>query len=369
MATEQAAAETATGPAPVVHLREASFDDYQPIVSLGARYGLTARTPEEWRHVWLNNGEYRRHAHWPIGWVLENHAGQIVGSIGNVPLACEFQGQRLTTAAGRSWVVDARYRSYAMLLLDRFFQQDNVHLFLNTTVNQHAMEAYQWFDSPPVPRGEWDRSVFWITHYPGFAQSALKVKRSSWAPLLKFPLAASLRLRDALTRKRDRSYRNVEVRVEQGFDDRFDVFWNALRARNPRLLLGVRTREVLEWHFQFHFQRQHVYVLTVSDGDKLMAYSIFDRKDKDEFGLKRVRLVDYQSLDDNPASLAAMVERMLRICREEKIHMLEDVGCSLRGHKRAPPTEPAVLAVLLQSEPAGAGGPTLGCGVLAALSI
>ncbi len=321
----------AAGSASGVQLREASFDDYEPIVSLGAQYGLRARSPEEWRHVWLKNPEYRRHKHWPIGWVLENHDGQIVGSIGNVPLACEFRGQRLITAAGRSWVVDGRYRSFAMLLLDRLFEQDNVDLFLNTTVNQHAVEAYQWFESPPVPRGEWNRSVFWITHYPGFAESALKVRRSRWAPLLKFPLAAALRLKDGVAGKRARSDDAVEVRVEQGFDERFDVFWDALRARNRGLLLGVRTREVLEWHFHFHLQRNHTYVLTVSNGDQLIAYSIFDRKDKDEFGLKRVRLVDYQSLDNDAASLAAMVERMLRICREEKIHMLEDVGCSLEG--------------------------------------
>ena len=314
-----------------VKLREASFDDYKSIASLGAQYGLRPRSSEEWRHVWVNNPEYQRHEHWPIGWVLENNDREIVGSIGNVPLAHEFRGQRLTTATGRSWVVDTRYRSFAMLLLDEFFAQDKVDLFLNTTVNQHAMEAYKCFESPPVPRGDWNRSAFWITHYPGFAESALQARRSRFSPLLKYPLAASLRLKDAVAVNRAPSTRAIEVRVEQSFDERFNVFWEALRARNQRLLLGVRTREVLEWHFRFHLQRQQAYVLTVSDGDKLMAYSIFYRKDKDEYGLKRVRLVDYQSLNHDAASLAAMLDRMLRICRKEKIHMLEDVGCALEG--------------------------------------
>ena len=327
-----------------VKLREASFDDYQSISSLGAQYGLRARSPEEWRHVWLNNPEYRRNEGWPIGWVLENENREVVGSIGNVPLACEFRGQRLTTATGRSWVVDTRYRSFATLLLDQFFDQDKVDLFLNTTVNQHAMEAYKCFESPPVPRGDWNRSVFWITHYPGFAQSALEARRSRFSPLLKYPLAASLRLRDALAGNHTgsngaRSNRAITVRLEQGFDERFDVFWDALRARNQQLLLGVRTREVLEWHFRFHLQKQQAYILTVSEGDKLMAYSVFYRKDKDEYGLKRVRLVDYQSLNDDAGLMAAMLERMLHICRDEKIHMLEDVGCSIDwGQAKACPT-------------------------------
>ena len=78
-----------------IKLREASFDDYEPITWLGAQYGLSARSADEWRHLWVNNPEYRRHAHWPIGWVLESKDHGIVGSIGNVPLACEFRGQRL----------------------------------------------------------------------------------------------------------------------------------------------------------------------------------------------------------------------------------------------------------------------------------
>ena len=322
-------------------LREATFDDYAAITSLGAQYGLKARTPEEWRHVWLNNPEYRRHEHWPIGWVLENDHRELVGSIGNVPLACEFRGQTLTTAAGRSWVVDTRYRSFAIMLLDEFFHQDQVDLFLNTTVNQHAVEAYKCFESPPVPRGDWNRSAYWITHYPGFAESALHARQSRFAPLLKYPLAASLRLKDAAASISARSNRNIDVRVEQSFDERFDVFWDALRARNQELLLSCRSREVLEWHFRFHLEREQAYILTVSEGNKLIAYSIFYRKDKDEYGLKRVRLVDYQSLEDGGESRAAMTEQMLRICRKQKIHMLEDVGCSLNGtapHKRELPS-------------------------------
>jgi hypothetical protein len=50
---------------------------------------------------------------------------------------------------------------------------------------------------------------------------------------------------------------------------------------------------------------------------------------QNEYGLKRVQLVDYQTLDDHSAPLAAMLWRELEICRREGVHILEDVGCSV----------------------------------------
>ena len=172
-----------------VALRGAEFSDYPQIAEVTARCGLRIRDYEEWLHVWLNNPEYRHG--WPIGWVLENRAGRIVGSVGNIPLRYELGGRSLLASAGRSWVVDEEYRGYAMLLLDEFFNQPGVDLYFNTTVNRHAVEAFRMFDSPEVPRGQWDRSAFWITGYRGFAASALRAKGWKLAAPLSFPAGAA----------------------------------------------------------------------------------------------------------------------------------------------------------------------------------
>ena len=62
------------------------------------------------------------------------------------------------------------------------------------------------------------------------------------------------------------------------------------------------------------------------NGRYIAAYAVFDRKDNAGLGLKRVRLVDYQSLDGSPALLPPMLSWALRKCRESGVHMLENVG-------------------------------------------
>ena len=127
-----------------------------------------------------------------------------------------------------------------------------------------------------MPVGNWNRSAFWITNYRGFARSALS-RKSGAAPLLTYPVAASLFLKDRLAHRTVRV--SLRVNFEQGFDG-IDIFWNQLRERKRELLLGARSREILDWHFRYPMQRKQLYILSIMDRDQLIAYSIFYRKDK-----------------------------------------------------------------------------------------
>ena len=79
---------SANNPGRDTRLREASFGDYEQIAALESRYGLAVGSPERWRHIWLANPEYRDlQGCWTIGWVFVDEKGQIVASIGNIPLS------------------------------------------------------------------------------------------------------------------------------------------------------------------------------------------------------------------------------------------------------------------------------------------
>lgn len=310
----------------VPRLREASFRDYEQIAALESRYRLDVKSFREWSHLWLGNPAYHDlQSDWPIGWVVENGDGRIVGSIGNIPLWCEFQGRRILAASGRAQVAEPEYRSATLLLLDRLIHQPGVDLYVNNTMSRNAAASFSAFGCPRVPVGLWDQAAFWITHHPGFVQSFLKMKRWPLAKPLSYPFAAAAFLKDCLTPAAFLGD-DAEVTSCQGFDDRFGDFWADLKRDNPRLLLAVRTREVLEWHFQHALRNKQLWIATVVDGARLTAYAIFDRKHSPRSGLQRARLVDFQSRDGSAALLSPILAWALRKCREEGIHMLEVVG-------------------------------------------
>lgn len=310
-----------------VQIREAVFADYPKIAALEATYGLHPKPYEEWIHLWNDNPACP--PGWTIGWVVENGSRDIVGYVGNVPSAFEFQGRTLTAASGRGLAVDEQYRSYSFPLFSRFFNQSNVDLIINTTVNVNAVKLHELFHCERVPVGAWDRSVFWITHYRGFAAKLAATKNLPLPSLLSYPIQAALAAKDKLRRKPLRpAAADLEVAVASAFDQRFDAFWAELKQKQAASLLASRSRATLSWHFKFSLANKRAWVATVSQKGDLLAYAVFLRQDNHEVGLKRLRLVDFRALNRNSELLIPMLTLALQRCREQKIEMLEVIGAS-----------------------------------------
>jgi hypothetical protein len=176
--------------------------------------------------------------------------------------------------------------------------------------------------------------MFWITHYPGFTKSWMRMRKHSLGEIFSYPLSMGLWLRDKFVgRTGGRSSKEPSVESCTAFDARFEGFWEQLRSRNPNLLLGVRSRQVLEWHFKHALLKKEVWILAVTGPSGMAAYSVFCRQDSSRFGLRRLRLVDFQSLDRSPELLQPMLQRALKQCRREGIHMLECIGLGPREEK------------------------------------
>ena len=141
--------------------------------------------------------------------------------------------------------------------------------------------------------------------------------------LLQYPIAAGLYVRDCLQRGRVRASRHFEVRVEPAFDERFDAFWEELRERKRHLYSASVRGKRSAWHFDFALRRGEVWILTAYAKGGFVAYALFDRKDRADYGLTRVGFVDYQSLVDGHEPLSALVARMIEICAQSGVQMLE----------------------------------------------
>jgi hypothetical protein len=325
-------------------LRAVRFEDHAQVVALAAKFDLHVEAYPQWTHLWANNPAYREiQDKVPMGWVLDHGEGPIAGYLGNVPLNYEFEGKRLLAATTRAWVVDEPYRSYSPLLLGTYFQQPNVDLFLSTTVNAQSAPAYSIFQGIPVPQGAWDRTLFWITNYPGFVESFLRTKGKGMAKPLSYPLSAGVFIGDQFKRSRLQKKRStVTVLPCSSFDDRFEAFWADLRKKKSNVLLAVRSREVLDWHFKFALQQNRAWIYTAEGNSGLAAYAVFLHYDYKPVGLRRVRLADFQCLDEEraPEMLAAMLQAAAKRCRQESIHMLELVGISPALEKSLEPASP-----------------------------
>lgn len=311
-----------------VFVREARFPDYDSIAALMQRYGMEVYAREDWEGLWRGNPAYeQRRGNWPIGWVLESSDHRVVGFSGNIPIACMLAGKELTAAATAAWVVDSEYRSHSMLLAAKYFSQKNVDLLVNTTAIHTAGQIFRAFHAKPMPGDGLDTALFWVLDYVGFAKSWLLRKNVPLAGIASYPAGGSLA---AMARLKGNSASNASlplVETVADFDERFDVVWRELRERR-RVLLSVRDSATLRWHFARSLRANGLWICAHEKNGKLRAYGIFQRQDKADVGLTRARLVDFQSLDDDPQLLEAMIAAGLRRAKKEGVQMLEVVGFS-----------------------------------------
>ncbi len=147
---------TAAAPAPVVEppeLREATFDDFPAMYRLESAYLKNIFTPEDRRALFEEHPLWPRLAgHWPVGWVLEDADGAVVGSVTNVPSPYVHRGEEKIGATGLAWAATAEHRSYAALLMDEYFNQDGADVVLSSNVGAGATPIWPGLRHPGAAR-------------------------------------------------------------------------------------------------------------------------------------------------------------------------------------------------------------------------
>ena len=315
-----------------ITIRTVVLADYPQIAAVQARGGIEPKSQEEWEHLWVNNPVYKKCSAWTIGWVAENTAGEIVGYVGNIPLSFSLQGREILCGCGYAIAMDEAYRGSAGFLARRFLHQKNLDLLITTSANPNSNHLNKGFRQPRVPAGDWGQATFWVTNYRGFVGSVLS--KRGWPTLLAYPAAAALAMKDRLVRRHAWTRRNCDhIEMCSTFDERFDAFWDELKRSYPERLLADRSREALQWHFKYALAQEQVWIATLRDHSRLLAYAVFRRRDASKHTLKRMQLVDFQTLDGDMHVLADMLAWGFTRCRSEGIHTLEEFG--FRADKQA----------------------------------
>lgn len=308
---------------PIAHLRPASLDDYEGIAAVEATAGLPPKSRRQWQSLWLGNPAFRELPAWPIGWVLQEPRGRIVGSIGNIPFLVHFGGRRYVAASACGWAVLPEYRASSFRLLAEQVRQPVVDLHVTTTANEIASALYARLGWSRPPIGQWNRTAVWVTGLVGLLHGSFFSRADSPGQPSPPPPPAVAASETSLRA----SSATHHISWARSFDARFDEFWSGLLRRRPQSLLACRTRETLEWHYQRALTQNRLRILTASAGSRLTAFAVFERRDSQSRGVSRVLLVDWQSLDIDPPLCSAMFHFALQCFRRERLQVLENPGC------------------------------------------
>ncbi len=138
-----------------------------------------------------------------------------------------------------------------------------------------------------------------------------------------------LQLKDAIFSKRfPKAHSSFTIETTDQFDSRFDGFWTELLRQRPDVVLAARDSATLSWHFSIRMRKERLWIFTASCNRQLRAYCIFERKDIGP-ELRRMRLVDYQTIEPEADLLADLLAAALRRCIAEEVCVLDKSGLGL----------------------------------------
>jgi hypothetical protein len=304
-------------------VREATFDDYDGIMSVRRGCGLTERDRPSWEHHWTGN------PHWApetsIGWVIEDSDDRILGTFVSIPVGYQLGSHRLIAGVGNSYAVLPDGRKRSLQLVTEFCNQKHVDLLLSSTPAPMVAELLQrLFGALRAPYPEDTGILSWITNYRQFASALLRRRAGPLAGGLGYLAGPTLWTSDTLRRRARSRHRQFEVQRLDEFDERFDTFWSRL-AKSQNRLLAVRDRATLAWHFPTT-RTPGREILALQRADELLGYAVLIRKDQEPIGLKRLRICDLQTLEDDPSHVESLVSAAMTTARHSGIHMVEVMG-------------------------------------------
>jgi hypothetical protein len=96
-------------------------------------------------------------------------------------------------------------------------------------------------------------------------------------------------------------------------------------------MLAVRSAQTLQWHFKYALQQNRLAILSASDGARMIAYAVFERRPVPSLGMERALLIDFQTLAGDRDLVAAMISFAAERYGEERVPIMENVGCWLEA--------------------------------------
>lgn len=319
---------SATPPTEPPDLRPARFADFPAMSALESQFLPDVFAPDDRRRLFEDNPLWPRLADsWPLGWVLEDSNQAIIGSVTNVPSAYLHRGEEKICANGLAWAVSPEHRGYAAWLMDEYFTQDGADLFVSSWVGVDANPVWRTYGTP-VPLGDWSRTAYLVTDRRAVARAALARKGIPGAAALSAPAAVALGLKERITsRPLPRPPHDIDIAPVRTFDDRFEVFWEELRAHGTDKLLGVRDRRTLDWHYAVPLRSDQLRIYTANRNGRIRAYCVLKRHDRPR--VRSMKLVDYQTVDTSVDLLPSLLRAAVTGCASEGIAVLEHDGCDI----------------------------------------
>ena len=320
-------------------IREMKFSDYKQISKIAIQNNLKIYKYDDWKSLWSKNPFYiKKNRNWSKGWVIEID-NKIIGFLGNFPMLYYIFGKKYVTAVSTCWIVKKRFRKYSALLINEYFKQKNIDIFLTTTASITTGLFYKAYGGQNILSTEYKEDLLFIFKLDkvllaflnkiNFSKKKIYILKYIFFFLRPITFIPSLLINlyyFILTKRIKKKFL-----IYNSFNKEFNLLWDDLKKKNKTFNL-IRNKEWLNYHFEHYRKSNKIFIIVNKTRGKILSYCILIEKINIKLNIKKLCLVDFLSLKQNNDCID-LIKYCIKFANLNNYDYLEIIGFNANKRK------------------------------------
>ena len=306
-------------------IRKANYEDYNEIKELHIKNNIKILEENNWVNLWKQNPLIKNlDSNFPIGWVLQEKE-KIVGYLGNIVKEYYYENKKIIVACSSAWVVNKKYRLESLSLINIFFLQENIDIFITTTPNKATEKIFLRYGAKKIPLKDYDENLFLILNVEKFFDSLFKYRKILSIKILKLIIVKLFKI---IFYNRINYWKKFsqkkKINFHNNFDKTFENFWKKFKNKNNKFMQS-KSPNWLNWHIK---NLKNVWAVSISENNIIKGYALCCERNNNHYQLKRVSILDVVSIEDNKTIYLSLINSCIKKSYDRGYHVIDMIGTS-----------------------------------------
>ena len=302
-----------------MNLEKLTLEDYEQVKNLSKKYKLDVLKKNDWTSIWEKNPFIiKSQKDWTIGWKLLDPKNEIVGLIHNIPFTFYYKNRNYLAAICGNWVIDNKYRSFALDIRSKFLNQKNIDLYITNTANEISEKVMEAFKAKKISQYEYfNRMIFMLNKRKIIINY---IKKFSFNKSLIEDIKS---FKNILFKKTDLGISN-NFSISNNFGSEFDDFNNNLKKKE--ILYSSKDCEWLNWKYARLINTDNLWVIKNYDSHKLTGFLVFVVNYEKNYKLKKSTVVELSFINENELKISEMIKKCILISKKLNCDLVDVIG-------------------------------------------
>jgi hypothetical protein len=297
-------------------IEKVSLNDYQEISEINKKNYIDILNENDWRNIWQKNPYFiKKNQDWIIGWKITDNA-KIYGVILNIPYIFKLNGSEYLAAVCSNYVVEKKYRSFALKLRYLFLNQEGADLLITNSANEKAEKIMEAFKAKKIAQYDYqNRLVF-----------ALNKKKIIFNYIKNFKFNLNFANLSNFFFEEKINIKNKDLTFS--LTNKFDLDCDQLdrKLTYEKKFFSSKNLDWLNWKYNKYLKKNDLYIVKIFENKNLVGFIVLIQNYEKNYKLKRLSITEIVIIKEKIFILSDVLNYCIKLGKKNNFDVIDAVG-------------------------------------------